>query len=495
LLSSVIFHGDFLINSILFGCVLVFAFLIFVLWSISNLGLLKSTFIAIWQPMVVLAMLIVTIFLGNVDNSLKFGILPMIVKFLVANFILLLSIYSFVKVIESPLRKNLGVGLLNLVSLFISHLNEGTNSLEKIFEEIGEPIDTLVGILSFKTNDRIKALFISPCVHPGPIGDIGGSNMPTILANSFDNFTMVVHGPSTHDFNPVSTKELEKLKSAVKKGIENLNYGDEGSKFVRYSQKGVNIGIQYFNDSMVLLTTLAPYGSDDIEFGVGLSMMIQSKKQCNVKNSIVVDCHNSFNAEIGRILPGNPEVFQILDTIDEINCEELISDIKVGCSEKTDIENLDKSNGIGQSGIKVMVVEVSGQRTAYILLDSNNMEIGFRERIFKELKKLAIDEAEVMTTDTHYVNTLSNGYNPVGLSKKEDIINLIKELVNEAIDDIEIVEAGACVEKIEGLKTFGPNNSTELISTISSILAVSKIMAPIIFILAILFVFIWIFLY
>jgi putative membrane protein len=58
---------------------------------------------------------------------------------------------------------------------------------------------------------------------------------------------------------------------------------------------------------------------------------------------------------------------------------------------------------------------------------------------------------------------------------------------------MENVEVGATVKRIEGLNTFGPNNSTELISTISSIVAVSKLMAPIIFILAILFVFIWIF--
>jgi len=438
-------------------------------------------------------MLIVTLFLGNVESIFKFGIASLLIKIIVANIILLLAIYSFIKVIESPMRKNLGVGLLDFVSLFISHLNEGTNYLETLFEEIGEPIDTLVGILSFKRNDRIKALFLSPCVHPGPIGSIGGSNMPTILGNSFDNFTMVAHGPSTHDFNPVSTNELKKIEYSVKKGLENLNYSDKASKFVRYSEKKAKIGVQFFNDNLLLLSTLAPSGSDDIEFGVGLSIMSQSKSHCNVKNSIVVDCHNSFNAEKGRVLPGNPEVFQLLDAIDKIECLKQSDGIKVGCSENIDLLNLDKHQGIGDSGIKVMVIEVEGQKTAYILLDSNNMEIGFRERIFKEINDLAIDEVEVMTTDTHSVNALANGYNPVGISKKDEIIKHIRKLINEAIDDLEDVEVGATVNRIEGLKTFGPNNSTELISTISSIVAVSKIMAPIIFILAILFVFIWIF--
>lgn len=490
---SAIFKTDILINSILFGCVLIFAFTIFVLWSTSKLGFVKSSFVSTLQPMIVLSMLIVTLFLGNVENILKFGILSLLIKIIVANIILLLAIYSFIKVIESPMRKNLGIGLLDFVSLFISHLNEGTDSLETIFEEIGEPIDTLVGILSFKTDDGIKALFLSPCVHPGPIGSIGGSNMPTILGNSFDNFTMVAHGPSTHDFNPVSTNELKKIEASVKEGLENLSYSNKASKFVRYSEKKAKIGIQFFNDNLLLLTTFAPSGSDDIEFSVGLSIMSQSKSQCNVKNSIVVDCHNSFNEEKGRVLPGNPEVFQLLDTIDKVECLEQNTGIKVGCSENTAMEELNKNHGIGDSGIKVMIIEVKDQRTAYILLDSNNMEIGFRERIFKEVDDLAIDEIEVMTTDTHSVNTLANGYNPVGITKQDEIIKHIRKLINEAIDDMENVEAGVTVNRIEGLKTFGPNNSTELISTISSIVAVSRIMAPIIFILAILFVFIWIF--
>jgi putative membrane protein len=160
------------------------------------------------------------------------------------------------------------------------------------------------------------------------------------------------------------------------------------------------------------------------------------------------------------------------------------------------MEGLDKNNGIGESGLKVMVIDVQNQKTALLLFDSNNMERGFREEIIETIKndeELAIDEVEVMTSDTHFVNTLSNGYNPVGISEREKIIDYVKQSLELAIKDLDSVEVGASVERIRGLNTFGPNNSIELVSTISSIVAVSKIMAPIILILAIFFVFIWIF--
>ncbi|MDR0900169.1 MAG: DUF2070 family protein [Methanobrevibacter sp.] len=491
-LISTMFNLDLFVNSIVFGCVLIFAFLIFVLWSTSSIGLIKSAITSLIQPLLVLAMLIVVTFLGNAENIIQIGIASVFIKLIIANIIFLLAIYSFIKVIESPLKKNLGVGLLELISLLIAHIDEGSRSLEKVFEDMGEPIDTLVGTISFKGKNGIKSLFISPCVHPGPLGGIGGSNMPTILAERFDNFTMVAHGPSTHDFNPVSIKEIDKIEFAIKKGLNEMNYSPSASKFVRYSEENAKVGVQFFNDGIVLLNTFAPNGSDDIEFGVGLSIMTQSRKHCNVKNSIIVDCHNSFNEEKGRVLPGNPEVFQLLDTIDKIECNANRSDIKVGCSQDL-MEDLDKSNGIGESGLKVMIIEVQNQKTAYVLLDSNNMEIGFREEIIKNVSDLDIDEIEVMTTDTHSVNTLSNGYNPVGLSKRKEIIEYIKNTINKAIEDLEPVEVGTSTNRIKGLNTFGPNNSVELVSTISSIVAVSKIVAPIIFILAILFVVIWIF--
>ena len=489
---SRLFNIDLIINSIIFGCVLIFAFNILVLWSTTSIGVIKSTIVAFFQPLLILAMLFVANILASAEIALNLGILSVIIKVVVASIIFLLAIYSFITVIESPMKKNLGIGLLDLLSFFIAHMNEGSHSLENLFEEVGEPIDTLISMVSFKGKKGIKSLFISPCIHPGPLGDIGGSNMPTIIGSSFDHFTMVAHGPSTHDFNPVSVKELDKIKTAINNGLKNIEYGNKASEFKRYTHETAKIGVQFFNDGMILLSTFAPNGSDDIEFSIGLTMMAQSMKKCNIKSAVVVDCHNSFTEESGRVLPGNPEVFELLDAIDKIDCLEKSSIIRVGCNNNL-MEDLDKTNGVGESGIKTMIIDVNNQKTAYILYDANNMEIGFRDEIINKVFQLDIDEVEIMTTDTHSVNTISKGYNPIGLSERDKIIDYTLDSVKKALNDLEEVEVGCTVEKIKGLHTFGPNNSTELISTISSIIQVSKIIAPTIFIIALIFVILWIF--
>lgn len=488
-----IFHWDLFFNSILFGSVLAFAFNVLVIWSTTRVKIVNSFLIAIIQPLLMVGMLIITSFLNDLEGMFELGFFTTIFKVIIASLIFLLAIYSLISVVESPMKKNLGFGALDILSYFISHMNEGSNSIEELFDNAGEAIDTYVGVASFRKLDgSIKAMFISPCVHPGPLGEIGGSNMPTILANSFDIFTMVAHGPSTHDFNPVSSKEIVKVEDAVRKALDTMEYSPFASEFVRYSHKKANIGVQFFKNGTILLSTFAPSGSDDIEYGVGLATLFESQRVLGTKNNILVDCHNSFNPEKGEVLPGNPEFFQLLDTIKLIEKKDLEYEIQVGCH-YTDLGGFDKHQGIGESGLKTMVIEVNGQRTAYALFDSNNMELGFRETIFNAVKDLEIDEIEVMTSDTHTVNTLSAGYNPVGTVEKEKIIEYLKLSINEAINDLEPVEAGANIERIYNLKTFGPNNSTELISTISSILAVSKIIAPLIFIVAILFVLIWIF--
>ena len=489
---SRLINVDIFINSMIFACVLIYGFNTLVFWATSKVRFSIAAMTGFIQPVLIIAMYISISFLFIDTSFLGPAIFQISLKAFVASIIFVIAIYAFITVIASPFKKNLGIGVLDLLSLFIAHMNEGSNSLEGLFENMSEAIDTIVTFVSFKTENGIKALFISPSVHPGPLGDLGGSNMPTLLANKFDFFTMVAHGPSTHDFNPIAVSEIDKIENSIKKGLERIEYSESASKFVRYNCEKANIGVQFFNEGMVILSTFAPEAVDDIEFGVGLTMMAQSRNHCNVKDSVIVDCHNSFTAESGEVLPGNSEVFQLIDVIDAINPEQEKYDIRVGCH-ADNMDDLDKNDGVGESGIKTLIVEVDGQRTAYVLFDANNMEKGFRQEIIDAASDLEIDEIEVMTTDTHTVNTISRGYNPIGIVKRAEIIEYTRASIIEAIKDLEKVEVGTGTNKIKNLNTFGPKNSTELISTISSVVAVSKIIAPVLLITSLFIAFVWIF--
>ena len=484
---------SYTIDALVYGCVIIFAIRILVLWGTSNINFFKSLPAAATQPTLIISMVIVIVSLSSITTNIGyFSILALLIKIFIASLILVVAIYSFVVIIESPMKRNLGVGGLELLSLFLAHVTEGSTALEGLFEDMGEPIDTIIGITAFKGKNGLKAIFLSPSVHPGPVGNIGGGNMPTQLANKFETFTMVSHGASTHDFNPVSSKEVVKIEKVVKNTLETIKYSNNASKFFRVQSGNAKLGVQYFDNNLVLLATMAPVGFDDMDFGVGLALINLAKAKTGVDNVVLVECHNAFQGDDGRILPGNKEVFELMDAVEKLKKSENQNTLKVGISNDP-MDDVSKEEGVGESGVKVMIVEVDNQKTGYILLDSNNMVIGFRERIIKHVKELGLDEAEVMTSDTHYVNALSGGHNPVGTKSQDLILEKILKCTEKAIKDIEDVSVACEVSKIENIKTLGPTHATELVTTISSIVAVSKIFAPLIFIIAFLSAFIWIF--
>ncbi len=484
---------SYTIDALVYGCVIIFAIRILVLWGTSNINFFKSLPAAATQPTLIISMVIVIVSLTSITTNIGyFSILALLIKIVIASLILVVAIYSFVVIIESPMKRNLGVGGLELLSLFLAHVTEGSNALEGLFEDMGEPIDTIIGITAFKGKDGLKAIFLSPSVHPGPVGNIGGGNMPTILANSFETFTMVSHGPSTHDFNPVSLKEVHKVGDVVKNTLKTMKYSNKASKFFRVQSGDAKIGAQFFDNNLVLLATMAPVGFDDMDFGVGLAIINLAKARTGADNVVLVECHNAFQGDGGRILPGNKEVFALMDATEKLKKTDDQHSLKVGIANDP-METVSKEEGVGESGVKAMIIDVDHQKMGYILLDSNNMVIGFRERIIKQLKELGLDEVEVMTSDTHFVNALSGGHNPVGRNSQDIILEKVVECTRNAMKDLEDVTVACEVSKIKDLKTLGPTHATELVTTISSIVAVSKIFAPLIFIIAFLSAFIWIF--
>ena len=118
-------------------------------------------------------------------------------------------------------------------------------------------------------------------------------------------------------------------------------------------------------------------------------------------------------------------------------------------------------DGIGPLGVRVAVTEVDGRRTAYVLVDGNNMEPGVREALLDALD--AVDHAEVMTTDTHVVNTVEAINQVGGAIDVDDLVALVRRLVDEAIDDLEPVEAGMATEHAE-VTVFG-NDRTETLAS------------------------------
>ncbi|MGZ4847586.1 MAG: DUF2070 family protein [Halobacteriota archaeon] len=437
----------------------VFAFRILVLMAITTKSLARNVVPASLQ----------TVF-GALFLPL-FGATGYVVNLVAISAVFTLGALVFIRYIDAPLRKSFGVSGMDFIRSYIAQAVEGAPGMEDFFKKIGESVEVPVTTLSFKSDERLKATFVVPAVHPGPVGEIGGGNLPVRIVRNLDGGEIFVpHGTATHDFNLVSATESVKIVEAAARALENTHYSVDASKSIRVQKGAIKLLAQRFGDSVLFVSTLSPESTEDIEYGLGLVASAEARTR-GVQHSALIDAHNCTAPYASSMWAGTKNSFDLIDAIREassrlMQSEPLKSDIKLGIATRGPIFGRDE--GMGDLGIQVALIEVAGQRTAYVLVDANNIVPNLREIIVSALK---VDEAEVMTTDNHVVNSYS-GINLLGFKADNGILlKAIIELVDEAQANLESVRVGMNTQQASGVSVFGSQKTAQLASTVNAIMA------------------------
>jgi len=380
--------------------------------------------------------------------------------------------------IERPLKKAFQISGLNFLNAFIAHLTDGSKSMEDFFHEIGEEVYVQQVSLFFSRDEGEDILFTVPNVHPGPMGDIGGGNLPRILHDSFRAETLVAHGCATHDFNLVSESEIAKIVSAIEASREGIRYSTVASRPVRVASGSVEILCQRFGDALLMVSTRSPERTEDLDYAIGMTIMAEGCKYFS--DVAFVDAHNAMGDVSTPVLPATRIATEYLKAAREgfLVAEGLpLESLAVGVSHI--YVPFTREQGFGSLGVQALVTEVGGERVAYVLIDGNNMAAGVREALLAVVLQY-VDEGEIMTTDTHTVNTVS-GKNPVGyVVPTEAIIPFVEQAIREAIEDIAPARVGATTASCEGIVVFGSQRVSQLASTVNAMLA---FIAPVSFVI------------
>jgi len=377
------------------------------------------------------------------------------------------AVWVFLVAVDRPWRRSMGVSMLDFLRGFIGHVAEGTSELEDFFEQLGEEAIVPVTVLAFRTDDGAeKARFVLPMIHPGPMGEIGGGNLPERVAESAEGLAFPPHATAGHDFNLVTKREVERLIDAADRAHQRIEYGDGATESVSIEAGDAKLLGQAFGGDGLLVNTFSPEFADDVEYGVGLAAR-QGARTNGLDDVLLVDAHNCNNGldgpDLGHVTPGSPRSF------DMINAAEAAGD-RLGDATEAPVSlgtawaetEWEPQAGIGPLGIRAAVVEVDDQETAYVLADGNNMEPWLRDRTVDELLE-TVDAAEVMTTDTHIVNTVEAD-NQIGAEiDHSEFIDTVADLVEQARADLEPVEAGMATERA-AVTVFG-NDRTETLAS------------------------------
>lgn len=423
-----------------FGAVLTLRLIVLLATSSVDIG--RQLLSALLWPYLCVSAFIV--FWSNITGAVVTQTLPYLIATPVIAY---LAVFIFLNSLDKVGKKINGLPAMPLFKAFMLNWVVAENSpLETRLEEMGENEEIDVTMLRFDAG-KPKAAIIVPLVHPGPFKNIGSSLLPSLLKKHFEEAygcqTCTPLGILGHELDLASQAQNFKVINQI---IEAAKYPAEdavATPFVQVSEGYATASCQIFGETAFLSFTLSPKTTEDLPQELGQTVQLEAKKY-GLKCAIVVNCHNSLN--------------DVIDTVEHLaefeaaafKCLQKAASLpkkpfKVG-SATVYPKEFTLKEGMGTGGITAIVVQVEQQKTAYVVVDGNNMISGFREKVLPEIKAAGFEACEVFTTDTHAVSAVvtgRRGYHPVGeVMDNQLLINHMVDAAKTAAANLEPAKAG-----------------------------------------------------
>jgi putative membrane protein len=371
-----------------------------------------------------------------------------------------LSSFFFIFLLNRVGEQTLGVPSLSLFKAFLLNWIVGLNApLEELLEKLGEEQDVEISIIKFDAS-KPKAVIVVPSIHPGPFKNVGSSLLPSMVKTALEKklncVTCVPHGLLGHELDLASQIQNQKIINRIVASVNFRGSEAEATPFIKVSNGLATACCQISGSFSFLSFTLAPKTTEDLPQELGMFVRQEAKRH-RLTCCAVVNAHNSIDG-----MTSTQKVLDALKTVAATCLEKAVSlkrlPFRVGAATVTP-EEFSLEDGMGPGGITTVVVKVGEQKTAYVVIDGNNMVSGLRESILSALHPIGVDEGEVLTTDTHSVNALilsERGYHPIGEAiDHERLIGYIKEATLAAMSDLEPVKVACRSITVPKVKVIG----------------------------------------
>ena len=417
----------------------------------------KNLMVVLINP--ILCIVAFVVFWSGIPDIKLLQLSPLIIVFPV---VACAAVFIFMASLER-LGKTYSVNSLPLFRAYmldwVANLNE---PLEEQFEKTGENADIEVNFVKFDAS-KPKAAIIVPQVHPGPFKNIGSSLLPSQMKQSFEKQfgcqACVPLGILGHELDLASQAQNQKIISQVIDSAKFAATSDLASPCVKAAEDVVTASCQIFGDTAFVSFSLAPKTTEDLPQELG-RMVNEEASKLGLKLAIVTNTHNSITdvVEVEKYIGAlQTAASKCLQKATSLPTERFM----VGAATVYPKEFTLKG-GMGAGGITATVVQVGKQKTAYVVIDGNNMISGLREKILASLTSAGFDENEVFTTDTHSVSALSSGrsmrrgYHPIGEAMSHEVlIGYICDVAKKAEANLEFCKAGAAHLVVPQVRVIG----------------------------------------
>jgi putative membrane protein len=399
---------------------------------------------------------------------------------------------ALLRAADRPLRREFQSSGISLIRPLIDHVGlrdpGATRALEAFFQKFSSPVDLRISLLSFFRDGKAHVTVALPTVHPGPFAALGASDLPRKLSDQLGaeaGVVLVPHTPSDHDLDLPAESEVDRIGAASRDVLRSLGtpLAHRASPLVS-PYPGSLARAQVIGDVALVVVTQAPQPTDDIAFSVADRIDRELGRNGSLRLALV-DAHNSYIEGKGDITYGTPVAEKLVaDTkaaLQAAVAAAVPGGIEVGVAVRGGYSI--GTNGIGPQGMRAIVLRAAGRTSGYVLIDGNNLLVGFRDPIVRALEKV-VDIAEVLTTDNHVVHEVDGGINPIG--ERHSLEALTRDataVLESAKADLGPAEAYFGSKGVPSVQVLGPGFTARLLTSLGDTLSMFTNMAVATFLL------------
>ncbi len=381
---------------------------------------------------------------------------------------------------DRPLRREFGSSGVAFIRPLIEHVGSrdpaATQTLENFFAGFAVKANLRVTAVQFRSASGPVATIALPAVHPGPFAALGASNLPQKLEDELgqgQGMIFVPHTPCNHDLDLPTGAEVHRVADATARLLQNLPApaSTETSPLLG-GVPGSWARAQRLGDAVLVVASQAPDPTDDIAYAIA-DRLVDEQRKAGGPTLALVDAHNSYKEDLGDLTYGSPGAQRLAaDVRGAVNAAVEAAkpgELQVGVALRTGFSV--GRDGIGPAGVRALVVDTAGRRTAYVLIDGNNLLQGLRERLLQALGGV-VDDAEVMTTDNHVVHEVDGGINPVGERIGFDLLcDTVLGVVRDALTHLQPAEVRVGSQEIPDVPVLGPDWTARLLTSLGDTLS------------------------
>ncbi len=442
----------------------------------------KSTIVPFVQPTIYLVFYILSL---QFIFAEKLPLNILLIKLYAGMAVFVLVIYSILYIFNKPSKKSLGFDSVNAFSAVFRDWLFGI-STAKPFGSYGTQTTVNVDMLLF-SGKKAKAMFFVPGIHYGPMGNMCSSNFPYLLENyaerKYHINLFAMHATTNEDFNAVSPSQITKFFHMIDDGIKNAKFSSSGISFEKGESGNSHIQKLKFDQCTIASFGRAPRVTEDLtpEASVLFSKVLEERE----KNVIMIDEHNSRyesapKEELEGVKINSVYAEEYLNAEKNMKLLHSSNSVKLGIGSIELYQRLARPLDLAKGKLNVAVFQFNGFRHAIIQFNANNMLPSLRRQILAYASKRYKLSAEVYTTDTHAVNSISMSASNV-LGRYTSFNRLRRPLdlaLKAAIKNIEEVKVSYERKSIPNFMIWGYNSRAQLFSVINSVMSLARVLVP-----------------